>query len=227
MKRFIRDNAVNSCELPDEFKTEFSSCMPYNKHIGSVGETLMTAYSDIELPNRYTRDGFDSETKAALNALIQKITKKSSDKDDVSVNSIFLQYTTLKIKGKTYNISSRKTPFIALAQWNEEYYGTPPTPLGNSEPMHKLLRRPVEIRNFLKVTYSINLVTSTMVLAFVSWMKPHHHRYYMGKPPELWKQQFEAFGIHSFMPLDIMICRCAHGMIHHNGENLRVVIPLL
>ena len=225
MKWFIRDNVVNSFEFPDQFNAQFSSCAPTKKFIGSVGDTLLT-YMDIVLPNRYTRDGFDSETKTVVEALIQKVTR-TSDEDDICVNSVFLQYTSLTIKGKTFYISSVKRPFIALAEWKKEYFGAPPTQLGTSEPRFKLLRRPIEIRNFLKVTYSVNSMQSTVILAFVSWMKPHQHRHYLGKPAELWKEQFEVFGIYSFIPLDIIICRCAHGIMCHNSENLRVVIPLL
>ena len=65
------------------------------------------------------------------------------------------------------------------------------------------------------------------MVAFVSWMKPHQHRYNIGKPVELWQDRFEIFGVHSFIPLDIIICRCAHGIVQHNDENLRIVIPLL
>ena len=226
LKRFIRDNAVNSFEFPEEFKSDFSSFLLRNKLIGSVSETLM-AYTEITLPNRYTRDGFDSETKTVVQALIQKVKQTTHDKDEVSVNSVFLQYSSLTIKEKTFYISSRTSPFIALAEWKKDYYGAPPTSLGSIELRHKLLRRPIKIRNFLKVTYSINSVASTMMLAFVSWMKPHQHRHYIGKPAELWKEWFEVFGIYSFIPLDTIICRCAHGTIHINSEKLRMVIPLL
>ena len=57
---------------------------------------------------------------------------------------------------------------------------------------------------------------------------PHPQRYTIGKPAELWKSEhYEKFGIHSFLPLNQIISRCAHGIMHQNGENLLVVIPLM
>ena len=225
MKRFIRDNMVNSFKFPQQFKDDFSSIVINEKLIGSVGETHLT-YTKETLPSKYTRDAFDSDTRILVQTLIQKV-NQASDTDELNVNSVFLQYSSLNIKGKTFSCSGKR-PFIAQAEWKEEYYGIPPTPLiAISEPRYRLHRRPVKIRNYLKVNYSINSVASSIVFAFVSWMKPHEHRYHIGKPAELWKDQHEIFGIHSFLPLDIIICRCAHGMMDHNGENLRVIIPLL
>ena len=158
MKRFIRDNMINYIDFPEEFKSDFSSVLTSDKLIGSVGETLMT-YTEIALPTKYTREAFDCETKKVVQKLIQKV-NQASDNDEVNVNSIFLQYSSLTIKGKTFS-SSKKYPFIAQANWKEEYYGAPPTPLtGTCEPSYRLLRRPVEIRNFLIVNYSINTVRS-------------------------------------------------------------------
>ena len=74
----------------------------------------------------------------------------------------------------------------------EEYYGAPPTPLtGTCEPSYRLLRKPVEIRNFLKVNYSINTVASTIVVAFVSWIKPisRNPHTLCGHPDVLFKQR--------------------------------------
>ena len=44
-----------------------------------------------------------------VEALIQKVIQ-TSDEDEISVNSVFLQYTSLMIKGKTFNMSSGKVP---------------------------------------------------------------------------------------------------------------------
>ena len=183
-------------EFPEEYKSDFSSLIVSNKLIGSFGETIMT-YDDITLPNRYARYGFDSETKTVVQALIQKI-NQTSVTDEINVNSVFLQYSSLTIKGKTFS-SSGKTSVIAQAEWKEEYYGARPTPLGSSEPRCRLLRRPVKIRSFMKVSHSINSVASTIILAHVSWMKPHQQRHCIGKPAELRREQFEAFGIHSYI----------------------------
>ena len=66
------------------------------------------------------------------------------------------------------------------------------------------------------------------MLACVSWLKPHPERHCIGKPAELWNnERVEQFGIHSFVPLDHIVCRCAYGIIHHKDENLLLIIPLV
>ena len=72
-------------------------------------------------------------------------------------------------------------------------------------------------------SYNKFSIASTMILTHVSWM----NRHYIGKPAELWRERFEAFGIHLYVPLHTIICHCAHGIINHDSENLIVVIPLL
>ena len=65
----------------------------------------------------------------------------------MTVNSIFLRYTSILLRGRVYGCSqsSRKgLHYVALAEWDEDIYGTPPTPLvDHTHPESKL--RPVKI----------------------------------------------------------------------------------
>ena len=80
----------------------------------------------------------------------------------------------------------------------------------------------------LKNFFVHNGVLSSRLFAYVSWLFPHPHRYFLGKPAELWcNGMYETFGLHSFVQLEDIICRCAHGVILHDEENLLVVIPLV
>jgi len=108
------------------------------------------------------------------------------------------------------------------AQWNEDYYGVPPTLVLEAFVVPASNIRPV------KVYFTINSNTHSELLAFISWSIPHSQRYSIGKPAELWKSEHnERFGLHSFLPLNQVISRCAHGILHYNDENLLVVIPLI
>ena len=62
----------------------------------------------------------------------------------------------------------------------------------------------------------------------MSWLKPHPERYKLGNQLNSGKvKNFERFGIQSFVPVNQIISRCAHGMMDHNGDSLLVVIPLV
>jgi hypothetical protein len=85
-----------------------------------------------------------------------------------------------------------------------------------------------DVHYYVEASFLVNEEISSLFLAHVSWMYPHSERYTIGKPVELWcRRKYEAFGTHSFIPLDSIVCRCAHGMIVHKEDNLCVVIPLV
>ena len=227
MKRFIRDNLTYSFAFPKEFGKEFSTIMAGDKLVGSVGDTL-TIPTKLILPNKFTRDALDSDTMILIQSLIKNI-NQVPDGNQIHVNSVYLQYSSVTIAGKVFYSSMgqhRNLACVVQAQWNQDYYGNPPTELPEPrEPRSNL--RPVKVRSYLKIHYSVNSKPSSVMLALVSWMKPHQKRYQIGKPAELWADRYEAFGIHSFLTIESILCHCAYGTFHIDDENLVLVIPLV
>ena len=51
----------------------------------------------------------------------------SSD-SEITVNAIYFKYTSVTLKNKVYGSSGKKsTPFVALAMWDKDLYGSPST----------------------------------------------------------------------------------------------------
>jgi len=81
---------------------------------------------------------------------------------------------------------------------------------------------------FFKASFIVNETVSSLIFAHVSWFLPHQQRYAMGKPVELWHDRmYECSGVHTFLPIDQLLCRCAHANIVHNHENLMVLVPIV
>ena len=227
MKRFIRDNLVYSYDFPNDYHEDISPILLADKFVGSVSETLTPI--QFALPSKHTRDAFDAEEVTNLNILLGKI-HQILENDKIYVNPVFLKYSSLTLKGKMFSSYCKRPngPCIVQAQWNEDYYGTPPTLVPEAFVVPASNIRPVKVHFYCKVYFTINSNTHSDMLAFVSWLTPHPQRYSIGKPAELWKREhYEKFGLHSFLPLNQVISRCAHGIMDYNNENLLVVIPLI
>ena len=142
------------------------------------------------------------------------------------------------LKGKVYRSSGNRStnPYIVLASWNELYYRLPPTTL----PDHALHLNsndgPVDVHYYVSVIckfssaeYPEQELQQEWTLARVSWLFPHPKRYQIGKPAELWCSPTltESLGVHSFLPFNLIITRCAHAPFHlDDHDSLLVVVPL-
>ena len=78
--------------------------------------------------------------------------------------------------GKTIGYSSSRqkasSPCIAIAEWDSDFYGPPPTTL--ADPTHPASKfRPVKIHHFAKVSISVGEQVKYLVVAHVSWYYPH------------------------------------------------------
>ena len=68
----------------------------------------------------------------------------------------------------------------------------------------------------------------SLTFAYVLWLLLHPQRYAIGKPAELWYDGLhECHGIHTYLPVNQFICRCAHGPKKYNNETLRVVVLIV
>ena len=226
MQRFLRDNYANSFAFPEEFKENFSSLLTISDEVvGSVCDTLVT--SNFVLSLKYFRAVFDSDCVAVLRQLYYKVFPDNHI-TSLSGNSIFVKYMSLTLKGRLLSCCGRRRhPFIVQALWNEDLYGTPPTTLPEPHQPNSHFR-PVYVHYFVKAFFVVDDVQSSLILVYVSWLFPHPQRYALGKPCEIWcNAMYESFGVHSFVPLNNVVCRCAHGVMEYNGENVRLVVPLV
>lgn len=199
----------------------------YDRVVGSVSETLTPI--QFALPSKHTRSVFDTDSLDVLRSLYCKINPDYTG--DVIVNSVFLKYSSLTLNSKIYSSSGKRTqvPYIVHVQWNEDLYGSPPTtlPISNQLISHHN-DRPCNVHYYLKASFIANNKESSLLLAYVSWLFPHPQRYRLGKPAQLWcNNMYESFGLHSFVQLNSILCRCANGIRLHDEENVLVVVPLV
>lgn len=227
MNCFLRDTSALSFPLPQQFKEEFSPLTVSNQLVGSVSETLNV--SKFTLPSKSTKGIFDSECLQFLNELYCKMHPTISNYS-VIINTIFKKFKSITLRGKAFSSSGQRknTPYIVMAEWKEILYGKQPTTFPNYNLETTSNVRPVDVHFYVEASVLVDGVLSVLLLAHVSWLFPHPDRYTIGKPAQLWcRRKFEQVGIHSFVPLQQLLCRCAHGMVVHNDENLSVIIPLV
>jgi hypothetical protein len=227
MNCFLRDNSALSYPFPLSFKEELSPFIMSDQLAGSVNETLTAP--KFALPSKSTRGIFDSDCLQILKEIYCKLHPLISN-NSVTVNSVFKKFSSITLRGKTFSSSRKRksTPYIIMAKWKEDLYGKTPTTFPNYTLETASNVRPVDAHFYVEASFLVDGVLSVLLLAHVSWLFPHSDRYTMGKPTELWcRRKFEQDGIHSFVPLEYLLCRCAHGMVVHNNENLTVIIPLV
>lgn len=224
LERFLRDRFANSFEFPSEFKEDFSSIRVSERLVGSVLDTV-SFNTEFKVPTRSTRAVFDSVELAYLKKLYMKIHPEISD---VTVNHIYTKYSSITLKGKLYMSSGKRTqkPFVALASWSENVFGAPPTRLPDTINANE---RPVNVQYYLRASFSRSEEdVDALFLASVLWYFPHPEQSAIGKPAQVCcKNMFESFGVHSFLPLPNLICRCAHGTMLVSDEQVLLVVPLV
>ena len=227
MKRFLSDSFTSSIEPPKIFQQEFNPIFAtfQPKFVGSISETIDAPSCKLGL--KYTRAVLSPDEISNLGILFTKLSSSPAS-SVIEVNAIFMKFSSVVVKGKTFSSSGKKTtPVVAMALWDERIYGKQPTPLPDPYEQHSNIC-PVNVHYYAKVTYTVDDVISYDILAFVSWFFPHPQRYALGKPMELWcRSIFEPVNYScSFVPLQNIICRCAHGIKLHQHEHLLLVVPL-
>ena len=227
INRFLADNCAYSFEYPAEYKKELASIVIKERLSGSVSDTLTPDL--FKLPLKYKKGVLDSDCIEALQTLLCKIHPSTTH---CEVNSVYEKYSSLTLHGKVFDsvgTKSSRVHYVIQAKWVEELYGKPPTPLPvDHHPLSN--HRPIVVHHYLKVFYSIDNTPDlcNKLFAYVSWLFPHPERHAYGKPAELWcNQLYESFGSHSFIPLEGLVCRCAHVIVEHNSEHLSLIVPLV
>ena len=234
LRQFLFDNFSSSYDFPNEFKEDFISLGLTNFERSRVSGSLLESVSTERflLPSKSKKCVFDADD---LEVLIKLYSKLHPDHSDVKVNSVYKRYSSVTLRGKDYRSSGKcaTKPYVVQASWNLDCYGPPPTRLPDEMSNVNSNERPVNVHHYVTVTYTYSSVETkdchcSLTLAYVSWFQPHPCRYKIGKPAEVWcRNLFEAFGIHSYVPLDLFLFRCAHGPCVVNNESLLVVVPLV
>ena len=188
MQRFLRDNFAFSLPCPQEFKEDldFANFEGPDPIIGSVQETLLPTNVQVDkiiLPTKCKRTVINGTTQEILKNLYCKM-NPDTHVDKVMLNSVITKYSSLCYKGINFSTSNRNNiPFIGQAEWNESWFGSPPTLLLDSYlPTTNI--RPVDIKYYFQATFTTDTALS-LTFAYVLWLLPHPHRYAIGKPAEL------------------------------------------
>ena len=169
---------------------------------------------------------FCSDEVQALKQILMKILSTRMPGEEISVNAAYRKY-----KSVTFRCSTCKKLFIALACWDDTLFGCCPTPLACSTLINPqdATHRPVNIKYFVKISYTVCNSNSvhTMCFVVVAWFQPHPSRFEIGKPAQVWcKQLFESARLHSFLPIHDLCCRCVYSTIKLHEENV-LVVPLV
>jgi hypothetical protein len=163
-------------------------CFSFERFNGILGkqllDTVSTKSGTFELCSKHTRHVLTSEEITSLKSLLLKL-NDIPQSAIIDVTSIFFKFSSVGIRGKVFSSAGKKSkPVVAMALWEEDLYGQPPTPLPDPHELNSNIR-PVNVHHYAKVIYSVNGVPTHDVLAFVSWIFPHPERYSLGKPTEL------------------------------------------
>ena len=168
---------------------------------------------DKVLPSKYNRRVLDQNSQETLCMLYCKIYPNTKT-DEVMVNSTIMKYGSLCFKGKTFSISKKNNiPYVVQAKWNENLFGSSPTPLPDSDiPTANI--QPTNVKYYFNAAFTTKDTSFSLTFTYVLWLLPHPQRYSIGKPTELWHNSlYECCRWHSFLPIDRLICCCAHGVM--------------
>ena len=182
--------------------------------------------NEVIFASKCKRKVLDGSSQDTLSRLYCKMYSRSAD--EVTVNSIITKYSSISFKGKTFSISKKNTvPYVVQAQWDEYIFGSSPTSIPDSYlPTTNI--RPVDVKYYFNATFTTEATTCSLTFAHVLWLLPHPQRYAIGKPAELWQNGlYECGGLHSFVPIDHLICHCAHGVMQYSNKALMVVVPIV
>ena len=136
MGRFLKDNLAYCFDFPSELSEECSSLCSTMSNTHSVGSVRETLSGDVDCNTTVTftsacaRCVFDEIDIYYVLALYKKLYNVVNC--DVTINSIFLRYNSLLLRGRMYSCSQSsrtESQYIALPEWDEDLFGPSPTPV--------------------------------------------------------------------------------------------------
>lgn len=226
MNRFMSDNKAYAFDFPKQYCEDFSSLIPSDDNsVGSLSDTVSANVDEnVKFVSAGKRDVFGEEDRKLIETLYHKL---DPENDNSTVSNLYYKFASVLIKGKRYGCSYGKSSCVAMALWNDDVFGPPPTPVVNSgHPDSKL--RPIKIQHFVKTSVQVGSSINELNLAVVLWHRPHYHRNLISKPVQVWCHNvFEDGGLYSFLPTGYIKCRCAFGVECIEDESLSIIIPLV
>ena len=225
MRRFNHDNAAYATENPTDFHDELSEfCTLRQNLVGSLLPTKSHADRLYEFSNVFTVNVFEDHEATNLKGLLAKLNTTSLDK--INVNMTYKKYKYLTIKDIKINSSTTKNFSVAMATWKSDVLGEILS-VSAVNPID-IYQRPILINGFLKATFFIDGQIQSQYLVSAKWFQSHPSRFIVGKPAQIWcKNLFERGGIHSFIPLGFLICRCVYTTIKVDRESVLCIVPLV
>ena len=231
IRRFLQEKLIFSSSFPVEFNELFKEMCTYNERlVGSLSESVSLCTGKLpetQFSSNSTRSAFRPSTFIHYTNFIHKYFSFES----VSLSLIYNKYFTLLLHGKAFNCTSRKNgnfvDLYVMAEWDSSLYENFLTQFEDSDhPNSKI--RPVKIHYFIRQSIkSENDQNIDCTFAYVSWCLPHASKNAMGKPVEIWHYNlFEQEGKHSFVPLQLIKCRCAYCVTKLNSDQVLVIVPL-
>ena len=231
MRRFLQEKIVFSFPLPNEFNELFEPMCTHNDRlVGSLSESVSfnaSEQTEIKFPSNSKTSVFKQPVFAHFTEFIHKYFSSES----VSPHLIYQKYFTLLLNEKVFNCTSRKNANIAdlyvIAEWDSSLYGNFITQFEDSDHPNNRFR-PAKIHYFIRENInSENNESIDCTFAYVSWCLPHESKNVIGKPVEIWHHNlFEHAGIHSFVPIKLIKCRCGYYVMKINGEPVLLIVPL-
>ena len=225
MCRFNHDNAAYAIENPTEFHDELNElCTLRQNLVGSLLPTKSCADQLYEFSNVFTLNVFEDHEATNLKVLLAKLNTTSLDK--IKVNMTYKKYKYLTIKGIKINSSTKKSISVVMATWKRDVFGE----ISSDSAVNPIdiYQRPILIDSFLKVTFFIDEQIQSLYLVSAKWFQSHPSRFIVGKPAQIWcKNLFERQGVHSFIPLGFLICRCVYTTIKVDRETVLCIVPLV
>ena len=234
MRRFNHDNAAYGIHLPEEFSDDLSEV--FYSLTPRVTGSLITSQNpatqcqekcEYILPLSSSCHVFPNDDVLTLTQLLVKLLSLPNQ-DCLCVNAVYRKYKCVTVKNVLYKSSSKRNSSIALAEWDDELFGPPPTPLTSTStcivnPEDNTLR-PVRIEHVM-ISFSLDTCLKILCFAVVSCFQPHLE---IGKPAQVWcKQLFECHSLSSFLPVYKLHCRCVYLNTQLHEENFMMVAPLI
>ena len=225
MTRFNHDSGAYAIQNPSDFYNELNQfCILRQNLTGSLLTTENCGNQPEEFSNVFTLDVFESYEAQNLKQLLAKLHAKNLD--EININLTYKKYKYVKINSIKILSSTPKHKSIALVSWNSHILGEL-TSVQDTNPIDTY-QRPILINCFIKASFFIDGDIKTQNLASVQWLQTHPSRFIIGKPAQIWcKNLFERGGMHSFVPLGYLICRCAYASMRIDGENVLCIVPLV
>ena len=215
--RFLKESQSLSTQFPSEFSEHFKPLFIERNSQGSVADMLFnyhesfsqncwTIDSSFELPVHCYRETFTTSQNSYLNQLYCKMYPATDCSQDIFMSSIYYRYAHIVVNCKQLGSKNSRSAASStvMALWNVAWFG-PCSDLSSSD----VVIRAARVNYFCKHSITVKGVNKTHVLVNLSWFLYHPKNTQLGKPITIWCHDlFEPCGIHTFVPIQLVKCRC-------------------